>query len=52
MDLKKMSDLDLAKVQGQMYQEMLRIQGNLLAINNEINSRTPQVEAATPPATA
>ena len=44
MDLKTASDLDLAKAQGAQYQEMLRVQNNLLMINVEIERRTPKVE--------
>jgi len=44
MELSKMSDLDLAKAQGQLYQQFMQIQGNLIAINGEIDKRTPKVE--------
>jgi hypothetical protein len=42
--LDKMTDLQLAKVQGQLYQQLRQIEGNLLAVNQEIEKRTPKVE--------
>ena len=39
MELNKLSDLELAQVQGQQYQQMLQTQGNLFAINEEIKRR-------------
>ena len=44
MDLKKMSDLELAKLQGNQYQQLMMTQQNLIAINQELQSRTPKVE--------
>lgn len=34
-----MTDLDLAKIQGKLYQDFVRIQGNLIAVNQEIETR-------------
>lgn len=35
------SDLELAKVQSQVYQDLMRVQQNLIAINGEIERRVP-----------
>lgn len=43
MDITKISDLELAKLQGQTYQELMRVQNNLLVVNQEIERRTPVV---------
>ena len=43
-ELKDYTDIELAKAQGAQYQEMLRVQNNLLMINAEIERRTPKVE--------
>ena len=48
MDITKMTDLELAKLQGQMYQELMRVQGNLIAINQELEKRTPKAEVISP----
>lgn len=42
--LKDFTDLELGKAQGQLYQEFIRIQGNLIAVNQEITRREPTVE--------
>jgi hypothetical protein len=44
MDITKISDLELAKIQGQLYQDFMRVQGNLVAVNQEIEKRTPKVD--------
>ena len=41
---KDYTDIELAKLQGNLYQELMRIQGNLIAINQEIDKRTPKKE--------
>ena len=41
-ELKDFTDLELAKLQGQLYQNLMQIQGNLLAVNQEIERRTPK----------
>jgi len=43
--IKEMSDIELGKVQGQMYQELIRIQGNLQAIDTELNHRAIEINA-------
>ena len=48
-ELKDFTDLELAKLQGQMYQELMRVQGNLIAINQEIEKRTPKAEVISSP---
>jgi len=40
--LDKYTDLELAKLQGQLYQQFMQIQGNLIAVNGEIEKRTPK----------
>ena len=42
--LKDYTDLELAKLQGQLYQQFMQTQGNLIAINQEIERRIPKVE--------
>ena len=42
--LKDFTDLELAKAQGQLYQQFIQIQGNLIAVNQEITRREPKVE--------
>jgi hypothetical protein len=44
MDLKTATDLELAELQGNLYQQFMQIQGNLIAINNEIRLRKPKLE--------
>ena len=45
MDLKTFSDLELAKMQGNMYQQLMQVQGNLIIINQEIDKRLkPEVK--------
>jgi hypothetical protein len=44
MDITKMTDLELAKLQGSLYQQLMQTQGNLIAINQELDKRTPKVE--------
>ena len=41
-ELKDFTDLELAKLLGQLYQELMRVQGNLIAVNQEIEKRTPK----------
>jgi hypothetical protein len=41
MDITKMTDLELAALVAQVYQEFMRVQGNLIAINQEIAKRKP-----------
>ena len=41
-DITKMSDLELAKLQGQVYQQLMQAQSNLMVINKEIEKRTPK----------
>ncbi len=43
MDISKLSDLELAKIQGKVYQDLIQAQGNLAAINIELEKRTPKV---------
>jgi hypothetical protein len=38
------TDLELAELQGQSYNELMRIQANLQAIQTEINKRKPVPE--------
>jgi hypothetical protein len=42
MDIKTLSDLELAKLQGSLYQQLMQTQGNLIAINQELEKRTPK----------
>lgn len=42
-ELKSMTDLELARVQGQLYQEFIRLQGNLLSINKELQERVSKL---------
>ena len=44
MDITKMSDLELAKLQGQLYQDLMRVQQNLMTVNQELEKRTPKDE--------
>ena len=39
-DVIKMTDLELAKVQGQVYQQLMQAQQNLQIISREIEKRT------------
>jgi hypothetical protein len=48
--LSEYTDLELAKAQGSQYQEFMKIQGNLIMINQEIEKRTPKVTVAEPTA--
>lgn len=43
MDIQKLTDLELAKLQGQTYQEFMRVQQNLIIINQEIEKRSNAV---------
>jgi hypothetical protein len=45
-DITLMSDIELAKIQGQCYEELLRVQGNLMAIKAELAKREPEVKPA------
>jgi hypothetical protein len=44
VDISKLSDLELAKLQRQVYIDLIQAQGNLAAINIELEKRTPKVE--------
>ncbi len=37
--LNEWTDLELARMQGSMYQDLMRVQQNLIAINGEIEKR-------------
>ncbi len=39
MDLSKMSDIELAKFQGQLYAQLMQTQANLMLVSKEIESR-------------
>jgi len=41
-DIKKMTDLELAEIQGQVYQQLMQAQGNLQIINAEVQRRKPK----------
>jgi hypothetical protein len=43
-DINKMTDLELAKIQGNLYQQFMQIQGNLIAISQEIEKRGLKME--------
>jgi len=43
-DISKMTDLELAKIQGQVYQQLMQAQQNLLILNQELEKRTPKKE--------
>jgi hypothetical protein len=38
-DLTKMTDIELATVLSGLYEQFMRIQGNLIAVNQEISKR-------------
>lgn len=42
------TDLELAEMQGQLYNQLIQVQNNLLAINQEIKARKPKVEIPQP----
>lgn len=44
MDITKMTDLELAKLQSEQYQLFMQTQRNLMAINQELDKRTPKKE--------
>jgi len=44
--LNEMSDLELGKVSGQLYQELMRIQSNILAVSQEMERREKLNEIA------
>jgi thiamine pyrophosphokinase len=46
--LKDMTDLELAKLQGNMYQQLMMTQQNLIALNQEIDRRTPKEKPDNP----
>lgn len=46
--LESFSDLELAKIQGQLYQQLMQIQGNLLAVNQEIDKREKAIKDTNP----
>jgi len=52
MDITKLSDLELAKLQGQTYEKLFIEQANLRMIQCEIEKRTPKVEVKSDTATA
>jgi hypothetical protein len=48
MDITKLLDIELAKLQGQVYQELMRVQNNLISVNQEIEKRMPKVTQSEP----
>jgi hypothetical protein len=44
MDLDKATDLELAKIYGQVYQQLIQAQHNLQMISAEIARREPKVK--------
>lgn len=42
--LSKMTDLELAQAQGKLYQQLMQVQSNLIAINQEIEKREKAVQ--------
>ena len=47
-DINKATDLELAEAQGSLYNQLMQIQGNLLAINQEIKARKPKTDISQP----
>ncbi len=43
--IKEMTDLELAKALGNLYQQFMQIQQNLVAINQELEKRSPKKES-------
>lgn len=50
--LSKMSDLQLARVQGQLYNQFMQVKDSIIAINQELEKRTPKVEVVVSDTTA
>lgn len=44
MDISKLSDLELAKAQGQLYNQFMQVKDSIIAVNVELEKRTPKVE--------
>jgi hypothetical protein len=44
MELSKMTDLEIAELSGQLYQQFMQTQGNLIAVNSEIKRRKDLVK--------
>lgn len=42
--LSEYTDIELAEIQGQSYQQLIQTQGNLVAINQEIQKRKKPAE--------
>ena len=39
--IEKFTDLELAKLSGQLYQQLMQVQNNLMVVSREIEKRTP-----------
>jgi hypothetical protein len=42
--IKDLSDLELAEASGQLYQQLMMVQQNLIAINEEIKKRKEKIK--------